>query len=203
MIFSATAGLYLLRLNRSSSSSIPKSEIFCRVRSVICFSISPRPNSMSGIVVGKTVPLFSNSSSRTGFRPLVTRMISTRSCVATAVRVSLPRMSSSRDSALRSSLSRRSVPGEDTLVKTVHFIEHGQFDLQSRACDRANDFAETRDDHSFILMDNEKQRSPLERGENEENPQDRHQSALQKAHNGRNSRGSRSDIDNVHWDALV
>ena len=39
IIFSATAGLYLLRLNRSSSSSIPKSAIFCRVRSVICFSI--------------------------------------------------------------------------------------------------------------------------------------------------------------------
>ena len=99
--------------------------------------------------------------------------------------------------------SRRSVPGEDTLVKTVHFIDHGQFDLQSRACDRTNDFAETRDDHSFILRDNEKQRSPFERGQNEKNPQDRHQSALQKAHNGRNSRGSRGDIDNVHWDALV
>src|SRR5437868_302948 len=80
--------------------------------------------------------------------------------------------------------SRRSVPGEDTLVKTVHFIEHGQFDLQSAACDRANDFAETRDDHSFILMDNEKQRSPLECSQNEKNSQDRHQSALQKAHNG-------------------
>src|SRR6266496_72205 len=74
--------------------------------SVICFSISPRPNSMSGIVLGRSVPLFSSSSSRNGFRPFVTRMISTRSCVATAVRVSLPRMSSRRESALRSSLSR-------------------------------------------------------------------------------------------------
>jgi hypothetical protein len=99
--------------------------------------------------------------------------------------------------------SRRSVPGEDTLVKTVHFIDHGEFDLQSRACDRANDFAKTRDDHSFVLMDNEKQCSPFERGQNEKNPQDRHQSALQKADNGRNCRGSWSDIDNVHCDALV
>src|SRR6266498_4439480 len=70
IIFSATAGLYLLRLNRSSSSSIPKSEIFWRVRSVICFSFSPRPSSISGIVLGSTVPLFSSSSSRHGFRPL-------------------------------------------------------------------------------------------------------------------------------------
>src|SRR5207245_8202371 len=99
--------------------------------------------------------------------------------------------------------SRRSVPGEDTLVKTVHFIEHGQFDLQSGVCDRANDFAETRDDHSFILMDNEKQRSPFERCENEENPQNRHQSALQKAHNGRNSRGSWSEIDHDQWEGVV
>src|SRR5207249_1461537 len=55
---------------------------------------------------GSTVPLFSSSSSRNGFRPLVTRIISTRSYAATAVRVSLPRMSSSRDRSLRSSLSR-------------------------------------------------------------------------------------------------
>src|SRR5438067_8774477 len=233
MIFSATAGLYLLRLNRSSSSSIPKSEIFCRVRSVICFSISPRPNSMSGIVVGKTVPLFSNSSSRTGFRPLgntddlykVVRgnsgsrfasenVIQARQGTAFVVEPIIVEeriadtpsgktIENNVELVFGRAFSRRSVPGEDTLVKTVHFIEHGQFDLQSGVCDRANDFAETRDDHSFILMDNEKQRSPFERCENEENPQNRHQSALQKAHNGRNSRGSWSDIDHVHWDALV
>src|SRR6266536_3371487 len=66
IIFSATAGLYLLRLKRSSSSSMPKSEIFWRVRSVICFSISPRPSWISGIVLGNSVPLFSSSSSRCG-----------------------------------------------------------------------------------------------------------------------------------------
>ena len=58
------------------------------------------------ILLGRMVPLCSSSLSRSGWRPLVTRMISTRSWVATAVRVSLMRMSSRRESALRSSLSR-------------------------------------------------------------------------------------------------
>ena len=98
---------------------------------------------------------------------------------------------------------RRAVPGEDALIESVHFIDDRQLDLQSGVGDRANDFAETRDDHSFILMDNEQQRSPLECGQNEKNSQDRHQPALQKPHNGRDSCGPRSDIDHVHGDALV
>ena len=44
---------------------------------------------------------------RRGTRSRVVRMISISSCFATAFRVSLPRMSSSRDCALRSSRSRR------------------------------------------------------------------------------------------------
>src|SRR5436309_6534059 len=44
------------------------------------------------------------------------------------------------------------VPGEDTFVESVHLIDDRQLNLQSRVCDRANDFTKTRDDHSFILM---------------------------------------------------
>src|SRR6266498_2685525 len=68
---------------------------------------------------------------------------------------------------LGGTFGRRAVPGEDALVKTVHLIDHRQLDLQSGTCNRANDFTKTRDDHSFILVNNEQQRSPFKRGQDE------------------------------------
>ena len=82
-------------------------DLLARARSVICSSICERGRARCReMVVGRMVPLCSSSLSRSGSRPLVTRMISTRSCVATAVRVSLIRMSSRRERALRSSFRR-------------------------------------------------------------------------------------------------
>ena len=66
------------------------------------------------------------------------------------------------------------IPGEDTLIESVHFIDDRYFNFQSGVCNRANNFTETRDDHSFVLRDNEQQRSPFEGGQNKKNPQDRH-----------------------------
>src|SRR5207248_5287544 len=93
---------------------------------------------------------------------------------------------------------RRSVPGQNAFVKTVYFIDHRQLDLQSGTCNRANDFTKARDDHRFILVNNEEQCSPFERGQDEKNPQERHHSALQKAHNRGDSSGSRSHVNHVH-----
>src|SRR5204863_9135759 len=91
---------------------------------------------------------------------------------------------------------------QDALVKTVYFIDHWQLDLQSGTCNRANDFTKARDDHSFILVNNEEQCSPFERGQDEKNPQERHHSALQKAHKRGDSSGSRSHINHVHGEVL-
>src|SRR5438034_6118763 len=51
--------------------------------------------------------------------------------------------------------SRWPVPGQDAFIEAVHLVDHRQLDLQSWARDGANDFAKTRDDDVFVLMNNE------------------------------------------------
>src|SRR5438876_160303 len=46
---------------------------------------------------------------------------------------------------------RRSIPGQDALVEAVHFVDDRQLYLQSGRGDRANNFAETRNDNVLIL----------------------------------------------------
>src|SRR6266481_1801520 len=140
IIFSATAGLYLLRLNRSSSSSIPKSEIFWRVRSVICFSISPRPSWISGIVLGHSSPRFAAQNviqSRQG-TALVVEPIVVEEWVANTPPGET--IDNNVELVFGRALGRWPVPGEDTFVESVHLIDDRELNLQSRVCDRANDF---------------------------------------------------------------
>src|SRR5437762_1821846 len=51
--------------------------------------------------------------------------------------------------------SRWPVPGQDALIEAVHLINDRQLDLQSGIRDGADDFAKTRDDDVFVLMDDE------------------------------------------------
>ena len=56
----------------------------------------------------------------------------------------------------------RAVPGEDAFVEPLQLIDDRQLHLQTRRGDRANDFAETRDDHRLVLRYDKEQRSPFE-----------------------------------------
>src|SRR5436305_1157329 len=53
---------------------------------------------------------------------------------------------------LSGAFSRPSVPSQDALVEAVHFVEDRQLYLQSGRGDRTNDFAETRNDNVFVLV---------------------------------------------------
>ena len=53
------------------------------------------------------------------------------------------------------SFSRWPVPGQDALIEAVHLVDHRQLDLQSGVRDSADDFAKTRYDDVFVLMDDE------------------------------------------------
>ena len=130
--------------------------------------------------------------SDSGSRFAAQNIIQARECAALVIepvvveeRIADPPPSETIDNDVELILGRAfgrwAIPGEDTLIESVHFIDDWQFDFQSGVRDRANDFTETRDDHSFILMDNEQQGSPLERRQNEKNSQDRHQSGSAKS----------------------
>ena len=43
------------------------------------------------------------------------------------------------------------IPGEDTLIESVHFIDDRYFNFQPGVRNRAHNLTETRDDHSFVL----------------------------------------------------
>src|SRR5882757_1000222 len=96
----------------------------------------------------------------------------------------------------------RPVPGEDAFVEPLQLIDDRQFHLQPGRGDSANDLAETRDDHGFILVNDKQQRCPFKRSQNEKNPEDRHHPALQKPHNRRHGSWARSNIDHVHGELL-
>src|SRR5206468_9228395 len=85
----------------------------------------------------------------------------------------------------------RSVPGEDAFVEPLQLIDERHLHLQPRRRDCANDFAETRDDHGFILVNDKQQGSPFKRSHNETNPANRHHPALQTPHNRRHASWSR------------
>src|SRR5947207_2375663 len=67
---------------------------------------------------------------------------------------------------LGGAFGRRSIPGQDALVEPVHFVDDRQLYLQSGRGDRANDFAETRNDNVLVLMNDKQERSPLQRCQN-------------------------------------
>ena len=96
-----------MRLKRISSSSIPNTSTLGAAAAKISCSTRARP-----FLIGTRPPSVSksdsvNEASRKGSRSFVVLTSSINSCLATALRVSLPRMSSRRDCALRSSRSRK------------------------------------------------------------------------------------------------
>src|SRR5439155_4412045 len=92
------------------------------------------------------------------------------------------------------------VPGEDAFVEPLQLIDNRQLHLQPGRGDGADNLPETRDDHRFVLRHDKEQRSPLQRGENENNPQDRHERALQKTDCSGYNSGAGCNIDHVHGD---
>ena len=67
---------------------------------------------------------------------------------------------------------RRPVPGEDAFIEPLQLIDDRQLHLQPGRGDSANDLAETRDDHRFILRHDKEQSSPFQHSQNEQNAQD-------------------------------
>ena len=224
MIFSATAGLYLLRLKRSSSNlpgafgdlfldfAAAKLDIrngtgqnraaFLQLLVAQRFSRFGHPNNLHEIVRCHGSPRFAaqNVIQARERAALVVESIVVKEWIADTP----PGETIDNDIELvfGGTFGGRPVPGENALVEALHFVDHRQFYLQSGSRNGANDFAETRDNDRFVLMDHEEQRSPFERGQDEKNAQDRHQPALQKPHNGREGRRSWSHIDHVHGDVL-
>ena len=76
---------------------------------------------------------------------------------------------------------RRAVPGEDAVVEAMHRVDERHLELQAGRFFDADRFAETRHDRGFVLMHDEEERAPFQRGQEEDEPDDGEHGILHEA----------------------